>query len=123
MSKKTSVAERLGAMQNRSTLRLTTRGRKTGKPHTVTIWFLVDGATVYLVTMSLRRDWPRNILKNGYAEIDVGGSVFTGRATPIKDAKRLARVKELLNQKYWMAWLGSWLGLGPEGAFAVSLTT
>jgi len=27
----------------------------------------------------------------------------------------------LLSQKYWAAWLGSWFGMGPEGAFAVTI--
>lgn len=121
MPTKGSVAQRLAVVQGRGTLRLTTRGRKTGRPHTVTIWFLVDGATVYLVTMSLRRDWPRNLLQNGYAELDIDASVFGGHATPVKDAKRLERVRELLNQKYWVAWLGSWFGFGPDGAFAVTI--
>jgi len=121
MSKKPSLAERLEAVQERSTLRLTTHGRKTSKPHTVTIWFLVDGEAVYLVTMRLGRDWPRNLIKNGYAELAVGGASFTGHAKQIKDAKRLARVNQLLCQKYWAAWLGSWLGFGPEGAFMVSI--
>jgi deazaflavin-dependent oxidoreductase (nitroreductase family) len=120
MSRKGSTAERLAAVQDRSTVRLTTRGRKTGKAHMVTVWFLAEGETVYLVTMSLRRDWPRNIVKNGHAELDFGDCVFSGRAKPVKGARVLAHIKGLLNQKYWMAWLGSWVGFGPEGAFAVT---
>ena len=65
MAKEASLTHRLAAHRDRGTLQLTTLGRKTGKRHTVTIWFLVDGETVYLVTMKMRRDWPRNIVKNG----------------------------------------------------------
>jgi deazaflavin-dependent oxidoreductase (nitroreductase family) len=112
---------RLATVKNRSTLRLTTRGRRSGKPHTVTVWFLVENKTVYLVTLRLRRDWPRNVMKNGFAELDIAGMDFTGHAKQVADAKRLAHVKQLLSQKYWVAWLGSWLGMGPEGAFAVTI--
>ena len=41
---------------------------------------LVDGETVYLTTLRLQRDWPRNVLKNGHVDLDVGGRHFTGHA-------------------------------------------
>ena len=118
---KDTVMQRLDTLKDRSTLQLTTLGRKTGKRHTVPIWFLIDGNTVYLATMRMRRNWPRNIIKNGHVELDIGGTVFTGRAKRIVDAKRLEHVKALLRQKYWAAWLGSWFGMGPEGAFAMTV--
>ncbi len=111
----------LGSLKDHSTLQLTTLGRKTGKRHTVTVWFLVDGDTVYLVTLRLKRDWPRNVMKNGSVELDIGGKVFKGHAKRIVEAKRLAHVKALLNQKHWAAWLGSWVGMEPEGAFVVTI--
>jgi deazaflavin-dependent oxidoreductase (nitroreductase family) len=116
-----SLKQRLTPLKDHSTLRLTTIGRKTGKRHTVTVWFLVDGETVYLATLKMKRDWPRNILKNGRVELNVADEVFKGRAQQISDAKRLAHVKTLLAKKYWAAWLGSWFGMGPEGAFAVTI--
>lgn len=118
---KEPLKERLGALRDHSTLQLTTIGRKTGKRHTVTIWFLVDGEIIYLVTLRLQRDWPRNLMKNGRAELDIAGKVFRGHAKQIVDAKRLARVKGLLSKKHWAAWLGSWFGMEPEGAFAVTI--
>ena len=118
---KEALEQRLAALKGRSTLQLTTIGRKTGRRHTVTTWFLVDGKTVYLVTMRLQRDWPRNLMKNGQAELDVAGKVFKGRAKQILDTKRLEHVKALLSKKYWAAWLGAWFGMGSEGAFAVTI--
>ena len=118
---KESVRSRLDPLKDRSTLQLTTFGRKTGKPHKVTVWFLVDGDTVILVTLKLKRDWPRNVRKNGKVDLDIGGMVFKGRATQIAGAKQLARVNKLLGQKYWAAWLGSKVGMGPEGAFEVNV--
>jgi|SRR5579862_1313766 len=118
---KASLKQRLGPLKDHNTLQLTTTGRKTGKRHTVTVWFLVDGDTVYLATLKMKRDWPRNLMKNGSVELDVGGQVFKGHAEQIVHARRLAHVKELLAKKYWAAWLGSWFGLGPEGVFAVAV--
>jgi len=119
---KESLKQRLAAVKDRSTLRLSTIGRKTGKRHTVTVWFLVDGEAVYLVTSNMKRDWIRNVMKNGHIELAVGDEVLKGRAKRITDAKRLEHVKTLLAKKYWAAWLGSWFGMGPEGAFVVTIT-
>jgi deazaflavin-dependent oxidoreductase (nitroreductase family) len=118
---KESLKQRLAPLKNRSTLQLTTIGRKTGKRHTVTVWFLVDGETAYLVTLKMKRDWPRNVMKNGEVELDIGSQVFKGHAKQIANAKRLEHVKMLLAKKYWAAWLGSWFGMGAEGAFGVTL--
>ena len=118
---KATVQARLAALKDANTLQLTTLGRKTGKRHTVTTWFLVEDAVVYLVTLRLQRDWPRNIMKNGHVELDIGGTTFKGRAKPVAGAKRLEHVNALLRQKYWAAWLGSWIGKGPEGAFVVTV--
>ena len=62
---------RLAAIKDRGTLRITTRGRRTGKPHTVTIWFVVDGATLYLATLNAKRDWVRNLRKTPDAALEV----------------------------------------------------
>ena len=118
---KEPLQRRLATLREHSTLQLTTIGRKTGKRHTVTTWFLVDGDTLYLVTLRLQRDWPRNVVKNGHVELDIAGKVFKGRAKQIVEAKRLRHVKALLSRKYWAAWLGSWFGMGPEGAFEVTI--
>ena len=118
---KESVKQRLTPFKNRSTLQLTTIGRKTGKRHTVTTWFLVDGGMVYLVTSKMKRDWVRNVVKNGKVELDIAGEVFKGHGKQMIHSEQLERVRTLLAQKYWAAWVGSWFGLGPEGTFAVTI--
>ena len=55
------LVDRLAAIASRSTCRLTHRGRKTGRPYQVTIWFVVDGDTVYLATANATRQWVRNV--------------------------------------------------------------
>ena len=110
---------RLASIADRGTLRITTQGRKSGKPHTVTIWFLVDGTTVYLGTLDARRDWVRNAEKTPAVELDIDGLRLRGRASTITDPTLEAHVRDLLAKKYWMAWLGSWFGMGPARTFRV----
>jgi hypothetical protein len=113
------LAPRLAASAERSTCRITTRGRKSGRPHTVTIWFLVDGATLYLGTLNAKRDWVRNLEKDPDVTLDLGDVRVRGRATTVRDPAVDAHVRELLARKYWMAWIGSWFGKGPERTFRV----
>ena len=113
------LATRLAAVADGSTLRITTRGRRSGKPHTVTIWFLVEGMTVYLATLSTGRDWVRNVVKGPDVTLTVDGLHIRGRAARITDPRQDAHVRTLLARKYWMAWIGSWFGKGPAATFRV----
>jgi len=109
----------LAAVAGRSTARITTRGRRTGKPHTVTIWFAVEGRTIYLGTLNAERDWVRNATKNPDVTLDVDGVRIRGQASTITDPSVEAHVRALLAQKYWAAWIGSWFGLAPAHTFRV----
>jgi hypothetical protein len=57
-----SLTARLTRVATNRTCRLTHRGRKSGRPFEVTIWFLVDGDIVYLTTMNMERQWTQNVL-------------------------------------------------------------
>ena len=113
------LAARLATVGARRTLRITTRGRRTGRPHTVTIWFIVEGATVYVGTLNARRDWVRNLTRTPTVDLDVGGLRLRGQARVVTTPGEEARVGELLVQKYWMAWIGSWFGARSDRTFRV----
>jgi len=119
MPPSSEIAARLAAVRDRSTCRITTRGRKSGRPHTVTIWFTVDGPVVYLGTLNARRDWVRNLERTPEVTLDIDGVRVHGRASTARDPATEAHVRELLAKKYWMAWIGSWFGKGPERTFRV----
>jgi deazaflavin-dependent oxidoreductase (nitroreductase family) len=95
------VAERLANVANRSTLRLTHYGRRSGKPYDVTIWFLVEGACVYLVTANRKRQWVRNLQSNPTAVLSVGDERFAGRAEPVTAPAVVDHVVDLMSAKYW----------------------
>ena len=120
MASPADLAARLAAARDRATSRITTRGRRTGKPHTVTIWFVVEGTTLYLGTLNARRDWVRNAQKNPGVELDIGGLRVRGRLTTAGDAAGVAPdVGEMFVRKYWLAWIGSWFGMRPDRLFRV----
>ncbi len=126
----TYLTAHLARMADNRTLRLVHYGRKSAKPYEVTIWFMVEGETVYLVTANVDRQWVRNVAKRPEVSIRVGGETLTGMVEPITDTEGRAHVMELVGRKYWYArpylWIGQMLtGAGliadRTGAFRVRL--
>src|ERR1039457_1665125 len=77
--------ERLNKVAMRQTLRLTHYGRKSGKPHAVTIWFVVDGDQVDIATANVNRQWVRNVQKIPAVKLSIGGEMFDGEARFLTD--------------------------------------
>jgi deazaflavin-dependent oxidoreductase (nitroreductase family) len=123
----TALADRLAAISSRSTCRLTHRGRKSGTPYQVTIWFVVDGETVYLETANAKRQWVRNLQANRQVSFEVGGETFTGTSERVRDAAEERHVMDLVMAKYWYLWpfiaLARLLGYDPkpDASFRVRL--
>lgn len=119
----TDWRDRLRALAGRRNCRVTTRGRKSGKPHAVTVWFaLVDESTVGLATLRMDRDWPKNLARNGEVQIAIGDLEVVGRARLVnEDTAARARVEEALRRKYLVSRVLGWLGFGAEGVFEVQI--
>ena len=83
------------------TVSLTHYGRKTGNPHQVTIWFVVDGDKVYIGTANVNRHWVRNVQKNPQVKLAIGDQTFHGTARFLGRAEH-ERAQWLIRQKYWM---------------------
>lgn len=106
------LQERLASVANRSTLRLTHCGRKTGRRYEVTIWFLAATDTIYLATMNRERQWVRNVIKTPRVRLRINGEEFEGTVRLLTAEKEKRRVYDLLTDKYWVMWLldaAAWL--------------
>lgn len=80
---------------------LTTRGRVTGRWHTVEIWFALNDDTLYLLAGSRERtDWVKNIQKDPNVTIRIADRRFAGRARVVEDAGEDALARRLLVSKY-----------------------
>ena len=77
--------ERLRSVAGKQTLVLTHYGRSTGKPHEVTIWFLVKGEKIYLTTANVQRQWVRNVQKTPHVKLSIGDATFEGEACFLGD--------------------------------------
>jgi deazaflavin-dependent oxidoreductase (nitroreductase family) len=95
---------------------LTTRGRRTGDPHTIEIWFgMKDGRLYMLSGGGDRSDWVRNLLRDPVVAVDLrrpGVEPRRGRASVVSDAGEELMARRLLAEKYqgWRegAPLSSW---------------
>jgi deazaflavin-dependent oxidoreductase (nitroreductase family) len=80
---------------------LTTRGRVSGRPHRIEIWFALEGATLYLLSGGQdRSDWVRNLRKTPEVTVELGADVFAGRARMVDDAPEDERARALVHEKY-----------------------
>jgi deazaflavin-dependent oxidoreductase (nitroreductase family) len=80
---------------------LTHYGRKTGKPHEVTIWFVLDDK-LYIGTANVNRQWVRNVQKTPQIKLCIGGEDFNGTARFLADRGEHDRAMAALRRKYWV---------------------
>jgi deazaflavin-dependent oxidoreductase (nitroreductase family) len=95
------LANKLERLAGKSTLRLTHRGRHSGRPYEVTIWFMVEGETIYLPTANLRRQWSRNVKANPQVSLKIGNETLSGTAEFITDRTERDHARALVKRKYW----------------------
>jgi deazaflavin-dependent oxidoreductase (nitroreductase family) len=93
---------RLRRVAGKQTTRLTHFGRKTGKPHEVTIWFVLDGDRLYIGTANVKRRWVRNVQKTPKIKLSIGGEIFDGNARFLTDRAEHERAMGAIRRKYWM---------------------
>ena len=91
---------RQSQVSGKQTTRLTHYGRKTGKPHDVTIWFVLDGDRFYIGTANVNRQWVRNVQKTPHIKLSIGGETFEGAARFLTDRSEHERAMTAIRRKY-----------------------
>lgn len=97
-----NTLSRLKRVEARHTVSLTHYGRKTGKPHEVTIWFVLHGDKIYVGTAKVDRQWVRNVQKTPHVKLSIGGERFEGSARFLSDREESKRAQSFIARKYWM---------------------
>jgi deazaflavin-dependent oxidoreductase (nitroreductase family) len=91
----------LRALANEDFCYLTTTGRVTGRPHTIEIWFALEGQTLYMLSGGRdRSDWVKNLRRTPEGTVRIGGATFDGRARVVEDAEEDELARSLLVEKY-----------------------
>jgi deazaflavin-dependent oxidoreductase (nitroreductase family) len=81
---------------------LRTTGRRSGRPHTVELWFVADGSTVYfLAGGGERADWVRNSAAEPRVSVRVGAATVRGIARrPERGDDEELRARSRMAAKY-----------------------
>jgi deazaflavin-dependent oxidoreductase (nitroreductase family) len=80
---------------------VTTVGRRTGRPHTIEIWFGQSDGTLYLLSGGGdRSDWVRNVQANPEVQVRVGSASTPARARIVTDPNEDVAARRLLAEKY-----------------------
>jgi deazaflavin-dependent oxidoreductase (nitroreductase family) len=80
---------------------LTTRGRRTGRPHTVEIWFAISDGVLYLMSgRGDRSDWVRNAQASPDVRVRLGEHIWAGTARMVSNPEEDGVVRRFLASKY-----------------------
>lgn len=87
---------------------LTTKGRVTGKPHEIEIWFGLNDRTIYLLSEGRERsDWVKNLLKDPAVNVRMARKKFNGTARLVTDRHEEMMARKMLATKYEQWRVGS----------------
>lgn len=80
---------------------LTTKGRRTGSPHTIEIWFALHRGVVYVLSGGGDgSDWVRNLQTHPTVGLRLGDRDMICRARVVADPDEDALARDLLLEKY-----------------------
>lgn len=119
MSTPTAPDAALASLAGTRTVRLITRGRKSGLPRPVTVWFVVDGSEICLGTLNEDRNWVRNARHTPEVELEIGSARLRGRFCEIAEPGEHAAVRAAIARKYWPARIAGWFGIGQKRTFRI----
>ncbi len=110
------------SLDRHSVCHITTRGRVTGKPHRIEIWFAQADQTIYVLSGGGdHSDWVRNLIADPVVLIEVGGFSLRGLARVMHaetSEDRLAR--DLVFEKYQKGYGGD-LSEWRESSLAIGI--
>ena len=80
---------------------LTTTGRVTGRPHTIEIWFALEGHTLYMLAGGGdSSDWVKNLLRSRDVTVRIGDTTYAGLARIVERAEEDALARRIVVAKY-----------------------
>lgn len=80
---------------------VTTVGRRTGKPHTIEIWFAASSNTLYILAGGgLNADWVQNIEADPSAVVKIGDHAYRGAGRIVSEKDEAALARALIPTKY-----------------------
>ncbi len=80
---------------------LTTRGRVSGRPHSIEIWFALHEHTLYMLSGGRdQADWVKNALRSPAVQVKINNTVFSGQARLVNDTEEDVLARKIVFEKY-----------------------
>ena len=90
-------------------LRITVKGRRTGKTYTTPVWFVNEAEKIFLLPVNgSDTNWYKNILVDPNMTLTVGGRSIKVRAKPINEKDRVKETIEMFKAKYGADEIKKW---------------
>ena len=80
---------------------LTTTGRISGRLHTIEIWFVLNGLTLYMLSGGRdKSDWVKNALHTPAVQVKINNTMLSGQARLVNNTEEDAVARKLVFEKY-----------------------
>lgn len=80
---------------------LTTRGRVSGRPHTIEIWFALNGPTLYMLAGGRDgSDWVKNLRHDPSVSARIRDVTYAGQARVVERPDEDALARRIVVEKY-----------------------
>ncbi|MFO7167453.1 MAG: nitroreductase family deazaflavin-dependent oxidoreductase [Chloroflexota bacterium] len=103
--------DQLASLARESFCYLTTTGRVSGRPHTIEIWFALDGRTLYMLAGNHGSDWVKNLRRTPAVSVRIGRETFAGSGRIVAEPDEDSLARRLVLEKYQPGYgedLSSW---------------
>ena len=100
MNDSDQLARLLASLAGEEYCYLITKGRVTGRPHEIEIWFGTRGKSIYLLSGSHSSDWVKNLRKDPAVSVRIAEHVFWGTARLVSDKEEDMAARYMLAEKY-----------------------
>jgi deazaflavin-dependent oxidoreductase (nitroreductase family) len=93
--------ENIGRIESEKFAYLTTTGRKSGKAHTVELWFSIASEKIFLSHEGEYTDWMRNLARHHRVRIRIGKLTLDADAVILDNGESKELGKRSLYEKYY----------------------
>ena len=93
----------LGVLERYWNCHLTARGRVSGKPRRVTVWFALGPGTVYLTGGAEPPHWCRNVAAHEEVSLEIGPHRLIGRARIVPEGQGAEEIRNRFVDRYILA--------------------
>lgn len=83
-------------------MHLTTKGRRTGRPHEVEVWYAYSNGKIYTAaSLGHKADWIKNIASNNEVSVRIADTRFKGKAVILEGEASSIEAIRLCYTKYY----------------------